>query len=73
MWWNSKKYNSICPITRTRLRHGKNRYGLTYSVFLKCKHGFNRNGLVTWVLKKPKQNPTCPLCRVEFDSLIAFI
>lgn len=71
-WWNRKKYGCICPITHTRLRHGTNKYGLSYSVFLKCNHGFNRRALAFWVLSNHLETPTCPMCRREFDFLIPF-
>jgi hypothetical protein len=72
-WW-SKKYgkNSICAITNTRLRPGKNKYGQNYSLYLPCNHGFYRSALVSWVLTKPHQTPTCPLCRREFDPIVVF-
>jgi hypothetical protein len=73
-WW-SKKYGKgkICAITNTRLRQGKNKYGQPYSIFLGCKHGFNRVALMSWVLTKTYECPTCPLCRREFDPLIVFV
>jgi hypothetical protein len=72
-WW-SKKYgkNSICAISNTRLRPGKNKYNLSYSIFLPCKHGFYRSALIQWVLINPNNTPTCPLCRQCFDPLITF-
>lgn len=73
-WW-SKKYgkNSICAITNTRLRPGKNKNKLSYSLFLPCKHGFYRSAILQWVLAKPTEIPTCPLCRMEFDPLLVFM
>jgi hypothetical protein len=73
-WWN-KKYGkkSLCAITQTRLRPGKNKYGLTYCVYLNCKHGFYRSALMNWVLSNPIEIPTCPLCRKEFDPICVFI
>lgn len=73
-WWN-KKYGreSICGITRSRLRPGTNKHGQTYSVFLSCKHGYCRSALKQWVLTNPGRTPTCPLCRAEFNPLKAFI
>jgi hypothetical protein len=72
-WWKTKYgKNSLCGITRSRLRAGKNKNGLSHVVFLNCKHGFYRNALSAWVLTKPHQDPTCPLCRKEFDPLKAF-
>jgi len=73
-WWN-KKYgkDSICGITHTRLRPGKNRFGETYAVYLDCKHGFCRSAMKVWVLTNPTAPGTCPLCRKEFDPLKVFI
>lgn len=61
-WWN-KKYgkDKICSITQTRLRPGKNKNGKSYSIFLKCKHGFCRSALLKWL----ETNNTCPLCRTK--------
>lgn len=69
-WWN-KKYgkNSLCAITHTRLRSGKNKHGQPRSIFLNCKHGFCRSALQSWSIL----NSTCPLCRTHFDPLIPFI
>ncbi len=72
-WWNRKKYGGVCPITQTRLRHGKNKYGLSYSVFLSCKHGFNRRALMMWVLSNHMSVSRCPICRKEFDSLLPLL
>lgn len=74
VWWN-KKYgkNSICSISKSRLRSGKNKHGLSYSVFLNCNHGFYRSALTNWVLANPEEYPRCPLCRKYFDPLIVFI
>lgn len=60
-WWN-KKYGkeSVCAITKTRLRPGN-------SVFLKCKHGFCYNALKQWV---SMGNKTCPLCRKEICKIL---
>jgi hypothetical protein len=72
-WWD-RKYgkDAICPISRTRLRSGKNRWGKSYSIFLPCKHGFNRLALMNWTLSKPESNPTCPMCRKIFPVLYSF-
>ena len=71
-WWD-KKYGkeSVCGITRTRLRPGKNLEGYTYCVFLKCKHGFCRSALKKWVTIGG--STTCPMCRKYFDPMKAFI
>lgn len=72
-WWK-KKYGKdhVCAITNTRLRPGKNKHDLRHAIFLPCKHGFCRSSLVYWVLTKPSDIPTCPLCRCAFDPLIVF-
>lgn len=70
-WWD-KKYgkDNICPITRNRLRSGKNKQGQHRTVFLKCKHGFNRRALQEWVISSHECR--CPLCRVTFNPIIVF-
>ncbi len=72
-WWN-KKYgkNSICGITQSRLRPGKNYYGSSYVLKLPCKHTFYRSALQKWILTHPTVLPTCPLCRKIFDPLLTF-
>lgn len=72
-WW-ANKYGKgrICAITNTRLRPGKNKYGQRYAIFLSCRHGFNRKALMSWVLARPAETPTCPLCRKGFDPLLVF-
>ena len=78
VWWY-KKYgkDSICAITKTRLRPGRDRYGLTYALFLPCKHGFSRTALVNWVFSIVENGyddtVTCPLCRRQFDPVLVFI
>ncbi len=72
MWWNEKYgKNSICAITQMRLRPGKNRNGMSYSIFLDCKHGFYRSALLNWIVSRPYEEPTCPLCRTSFDPIVA--
>ena len=61
--------NRICGITHTRLRPGKNKKGLSYSVFLPCEHGFYRSALNEWIKRCPKDNATCPMCRKKFGSI----
>lgn len=63
-WWN-KKWNksNICGITHTRLRPGKNKNGLPYTITLQCGHGFYINALLEWMKKCPNDIITCPLCR----------
>ena len=66
-WWE-KKYgkDSRCGITMGRLRPGKNKDGLKYTIFLDCGHGFYRSALGKWAVK----NPSCPLCRKCFDPIV---
>jgi hypothetical protein len=88
IWWN-KKYgrDKICPINRTRLRPGKNKYGLSHTLFLPCQHGFCRSALIKWVsvavetknlsqLSNPDSpslsRPSCPLCRKLFNPWLVF-
>lgn len=70
-WWN-KKYgkDSICPITKTRLRAGKNKNGVSHSVFLNCKHGFSRIAIQLWI---SSGNQTCPLCRRYINDCEVFL
>ena len=56
--WGADK---ICPITYTRLRPGRNRLGIPYSIKLQCGHRFVRSALIEWIKKCPEQ--TCPVCR----------
>lgn len=64
-FWKNK-WNKTCGITKGRLRPGKNKYDLSYSVFLDCSHGFYRSALIEWIKNCPSENPTCPICRKEF-------
>lgn len=59
-FWN-KKYgkNSICPITLTRLRPGKNKDGVPYIITSSCNHIFCRSAFINWL----KNHDTCPVCR----------
>lgn len=65
VFWKDK-WVKTCGITKSRLRPGKNKYGLSYSVFLTCKHGFYRNVLIEWIKNCPSEQPTCPMCRKIF-------
>lgn len=59
-WWNTKWNNdNICGITHTRLRPGKNKNGLPYTIRLKCSHRFYMNPLLHWL----ERSSTCPCCR----------
>jgi hypothetical protein len=70
--WKNKWKNKYCGISKGRLRPGKDKNGLGYSIFLECSHGFYRSVLTEWVKKCPKSKPTCPICRKEFSSDIVF-
>jgi hypothetical protein len=63
-WWN-KKYgkDKICAITKTRLRPG-------YSIFLSCKHGFNKRAFDEYKLTCENNliELRCPLCRKNVNS-----
>ena len=65
-WWD-KKYgkNAICAISMTRLRPGKNKDNVSYSIYLQCKHGFVRSAFVRWVESGKR---TCPVCRSKFNA-----
>lgn len=73
-WWN-KKYgkHSICAITQSRLRPGKNSDGLSYCIFLPCKHGFYRSAITNLVISTSQEILKCPLCRHEFDPILVLI
>jgi hypothetical protein len=67
-YW-SKKWgkDKICGITHSRLRPGKNKRGISYTIKLNCNHSFYRSVLLEWVKSFiNKGDPTCPLCRVPF-------
>lgn len=55
-WWD-KKYgkNAICGITKTRLRPGKNKNGISYIITLPCNHSFYRKPLINWINKSKKK------------------
>lgn len=61
----SKKWgkDKICPITQSRLRPGKNKYGIPYIIELGCGHKFYRMALLKW--SSIQQVPKCPVCRKE--------
>jgi len=63
--WGTDK---ICGIFHTRLRPGKNKDEMTYSVFLKCGHGFCRTAITKWI--NTKMN--CPICRRNIDPIELF-
>ena len=62
-FWKKKWFEKICGITKTRLRPGKNKNGLPYSIFLSCSHCFYRSVLLEWIKNCPHEIPTCPICR----------
>ena len=71
MWWNNKYgKNSFCGITKTRLRPGKDKDGISYICKLPCKHYFYRKAIQEWILHV--ENPTCPLCRKSFNIIKFF-
>ena len=65
----AKKWNQPCGITHSRLRPGRNKNGVSYSVFLDCSHGFYRSVLIEWIKNFSMSLPTCPICRKKFDPL----
>lgn len=73
-WWN-KKYgkDSICAITQSRLRPGKDSHGLSYCLFLPCKHGFYRSAVRNFIILNDAKILKCPLCRKEFDPSLVVI
>lgn len=68
-FWKNKWKDQVCGITKSRLRPGKNKYNLSYSIFLDCTHGFYRSVLTEWIKNCPTENPTCPICRKPFDII----
>ncbi len=62
--WGKDK---ICPITYSRLRPGRSRDGIPYTIELQCTHRFCRKALLNWVLTNDQ--PTCPLCRQCITTL----
>lgn len=67
LFWKKKWDNKICGITKSRLRPGSNKIGLSYCIFLNCNHGFYRSVLQEWVYNCPYEEPTCPVCRRPFN------
>ena len=66
MWYKKKWGNDkVCGITFSRLRPGKNHYGLSYTTELSCKHRFYTKALIEW----SKTENSCPLCRKNFNIL----
>ena len=64
MWWDNKwGKDKICGITYSRIRPGKTKSGIPYSVHLSCGHYFYTNALIEWT----KKSPSCPICRQRFD------
>ncbi len=62
-YWNRKwGKDAICPITHTRLRPGKNKYEVPYTIRLVCGHRFVRSALIKWIQEGPVDQ-SCPMCR----------
>ena len=66
-FWN-KKYgkNAICAITLTRLRPGKNKEGIPYTITTPCGHTFYRSAFNNWL----NDHNTCPVCRKNLKNNI---
>jgi hypothetical protein len=63
-WWDPKySKDSICAITQTRLRPGKNKDGIPYVIKLKCNHVFYTSALFCWIDKCNTDEIKCPVCR----------
>lgn len=63
-WWDSKWHkDNICGISHARLRPGKSRNGIPYTIQLTCKHRFYTNCLLQWM---SKGGDVCPCCRRPF-------
>lgn len=69
-WWDKKwGKDKVCSITHTRLRPGKDKYGLPYVVKIKeCGHLFYRKAILEWV-RNCNSQISCPVCRKEFDPI----
>lgn len=73
-WWEKKwGKDKLCGITHTRLRPGKNRNGISYTVTLKCNHSFYSKALIEWCKHCTSEEPTCPSCRASFNVFEIFI
>ena len=59
----SKKWGkeSICPITQSRMRPGKDKNGTSYVIQISCGHRFYRKALIAWYMGSFYE-PRCPLC-----------
>lgn len=59
-FWD-KKYgkHSLCPITHSRLRPGKNKHNIPHIITTNCNHSFYRKALIEWC----KTKNVCPVCR----------
>lgn len=70
-WWSNKwGSDSLCGITHSRLRPGKNKHGIPLTITLKCLHRFYTGALLEWANKcSSGEIPTCPLCRCSFNVL----
>ena len=66
-FWNKKWGNDkICAITRTRIRPGKDKNGISYAIHLSCGHYFYRKAFIEWYAKN--NDKICPLCRKNIDE-----
>lgn len=63
-WMNKWGKDSVCAISLTRLRPGKDKYGRSYVTQLPCKHRFYRKAIIDWI-SSGKQ--TCPICRYKVN------
>ena len=68
-FWKKKWGDKYCGITHGRLRPGKNKRGISYSVFLNCNHGFYRSVILEWAMTCYPNDATCPVCRCVFTRL----
>jgi hypothetical protein len=74
-FWNKKwGKDQKCAITCSRLRPGKDRNGLSYTIELECGHRFWRKALVQWVITSyanttEHAHPSCPVCRQHIKKL----
>ena len=65
-WWDAKwNKDNICGISHARLRPGKTKSGIPYTIQLNCNHRFYTNCLLHWMSVK-KGEVRCPCCRRPF-------
>lgn len=70
-WWEKKWRDKYCAITLCRLRHGKNKNGISHCIRLKCGHCFYRNAFNDWIKNCEGESITCPSCRspISIDKI----